>query len=62
MDEVWKESAKFYTTTQRLTDQARIISKKGWSYDREILEISAKVSREKNTQLEFPKGAETETL
>ena len=43
MMEIWQEHSNFQTTSQRLTDQVRII-KKGWFSDLEILEIHQKIN------------------
>ena len=50
MIEIWAESARFNITSQKLADQARIILKKGWFSDLEILEIYEQVNREENQQ------------
>ena len=42
MIEIWQECAKFQATSQRLDNQVRIIIKKGWFSDIEILEIHKK--------------------
>ncbi len=39
MIEIWKEAGNFTTTSQRLADQARMILKKSWLSDVEIMEI-----------------------
>ena len=39
MIEIWTEFAKFNTTNQRLADQVRMILKKVWFSNLEILEI-----------------------
>ena len=43
MVEIWTESAK-YNTSQRLTDQARLILKKSWLSDLDTLEICGQVN------------------
>ena len=50
MKEIWAESARFNRTTQRLADQARIILKKGWISDLEVLEICKQVNTEEYSQ------------
>ena len=42
---IWAESARF-NTSQKLVRLARIILKKGWFYDLEILEICGNVNNE----------------
>ena len=42
MFEIWLESSTFQTTSQRLADQVRTITKKGWFSDLELLEIHKK--------------------
>ena len=39
MTEIWLNPLSFYTASQRLADQAKMILKKGWFSDLEILEI-----------------------
>ena len=46
MIEIWQGCASFQTTNQRLTDQVRIIIKKGWFSD---LEIHQKIDNEQDT-------------
>ena len=46
MFEIWQECSTFQTTSQRLADQVRTITKKGWFSDHELLEIHKK----KNTE------------
>ena len=48
----WIESAKFNITNQRLANQVRVILRKGWFSDLEILEICGLVNREEYTQKE----------
>ena len=42
MFEIWQECSTFQTTSQRLADQVRTITKKGWFSDLELLEINQK--------------------
>ena len=42
MFEIWQEYSTFQTTSQRLVDQVRTITKKGWFSDLELLEIHQK--------------------
>ena len=42
MIEIWQEDSIFQTTSQRLADQLRTITKKGWFSDLELLEIHKK--------------------
>ena len=44
MIEIWREYSNFQTTSQRLADQVRIIIKKGWFSDLEIIEIQQKIN------------------
>ena len=46
MIEILTESARFNATSQRLADQARKISKKGWFSDAKMLETCEQVNRE----------------
>ena len=46
MIEIWQECAKFQTTSQRLADQVRMIIKKGWFSDLELLEIHQKTLKQ----------------
>ena len=39
MIEIWQERSTFHTTSLRLADQVRTITKKGWFSDLELLEI-----------------------
>ena len=56
MIEIWVESARFDTTSQRLADQARIILKKVWFSELEILEICQQIEKNINkTPLYEPK-------
>ena len=48
MFEIWQECSTFQTTSQRLADQVRTISKKGWFSDLELLEILKKKHTETN--------------
>ena len=49
MIETWQECASFQTTSQRLTYQVRLIIKKGWFSDLEILEIHQKTQKQDDT-------------
>ena len=49
MTEICAESIRF-NTSQRLADQARMLLKKGWFSNLEILEIYQQVNREKYQQ------------
>ena len=42
MIEIWQERSTFQTTSQRLANQVRTITKKGWFSDLELLEIHKK--------------------
>ena len=42
MIEIWQVCSTFQTTSQRLEDQVRTITKKGWFSDIELLEIHKK--------------------
>ena len=53
MMDIWEECACFTTTSQILADQSRIIIKKGWFSDLEILEIYQQINRE--TYQQYPK-------
>ena len=44
MIEIWEESARFQTTSQRLADQVRTMIKKAWFSDLGILEIYRKIN------------------
>ena len=46
MIEIWIEFVRFKTTNQRLADQDRIMIKKGWFSDLEILELHLQIYRE----------------
>ena len=48
--EIWTEFGKFKTTNQRLADQVRTITKNGWFYDLEILEIHQEIYRQAHQQ------------
>ena len=50
MIEIGAECTRFNTTNKRLADQARMILKKGWFSNFEILEICQQVNREENQQ------------
>ena len=47
MIEIWQECSTFQTTSQRLADQVRTITKNGWFSELELLEIQQK---NKNTE------------
>ena len=49
--DIWRKSAKF-NTRQRLADQVKLILKKGWLSDQEILKICEQENREEYTQKE----------
>ena len=57
--EIWIESAKFITG-QKLADQARLILKKDWLSDQEILGLCRLVNREEHTQRELSTRIETQ--
>ena len=61
MMKIWIKSSKL-NISQRLTNKARLILKKGWWSDLEILEICRQVNREENTQRVFPKGIEAQNI
>ena len=46
MFEIWQECFTFLTTSQRLADQVRTITKKGWFSDLELLEIHQKTPKQ----------------
>ena len=46
MFEIWQECSTFQTTSQRLADQVRTITKKGWFSDLELLEIQQKTLKQ----------------
>ena len=46
MFEIWKECSTFQTTSQRLADQVRTITKKGWFSDLELQEIHQKTLKQ----------------
>ena len=50
MIEIWAESIRYNTISQRLVDQARMILKKGWLSDFEILEMYTHLSCEEYEQ------------
>ena len=57
MIEIWQECSTFQTTSQRLTDQVRTITKKGWFSDLELLEIYQKTLKQNyNTVPDTPSG------
>ena len=49
MIEIWQECSSFQTTSQRLADQVRIIIKKSWFSDLEILEIHQKINNQQGS-------------
>ena len=49
MIEIWQECASVQTTSERLADQLRIIIKKGWLSDLDILDIHQKTKKQDNT-------------
>ena len=59
MKEIGSESTKF-NTSQRLAEQAKLILKKCWFSDLEILEICEQVSREENDQEKPPTRIESQ--
>ena len=46
MIEIWEECTRFQKTSQRLSYQIRMIIKKGWFFDLEILKIHQEINRE----------------
>ena len=63
MIEIWHECSTFQTTSQRLADQVRTITKKGWFSDLEFLEIHQKsVNQTYNTVPDTPSGGQTKTI
>ena len=48
MTEIWQECVSFQTTSQRLGDQVRMIIKKGWFSDLDILEIHQIINNEQD--------------
>ena len=52
MMEILTESSKFYTTRRRLLEQAKLVLKKVWLFDLEILEICQHINLEEYTQKE----------
>ena len=46
MFEIWQECSTFQKTSQRLADQVRTITKKGWFSDLELLEIHQKTLKQ----------------
>ena len=51
--EIRTEFAKF-NTSQRIANQAKMILKKDWLFDLEVLEICWQLNREEQSQREFP--------
>ena len=50
MIEIWTEFRRFQAIKQKLTDQVRIITKKCWFSDLEILEIHQRINRPTHQQ------------
>ena len=50
MIEIWEAAANFNTRNQRLEDHIKMILKKGWFSDFEMMEINRQLSREKYDQ------------
>ena len=48
MIEIWRESASFQTTSQKLADQVRTIIRKGWFYEFYIPEIHRETNKQDN--------------
>ena len=48
--EIWEECSIFKTTTWRLPDQGKMIIKKVWFSDLEILEIHQQINRDPSQQ------------
>ena len=49
MTEMWREYGKFDTKSKRLVEQTRLILKKGWLSNLEILKIYGQVNRQEHT-------------
>ena len=63
MFEIWQECSTFQTTSQRLTDQVRTITKKVWFSDLELLEIHQKHWNKTITQCpRHTKWCQTKTI
>ena len=61
MFEIWQECSTFQTTSQRLADQVRTITKKGWFSDLELLEIHQKPLKQNYYAVpDTPSGVEDE--
>ena len=59
MFEIWQECSTFQTTSQRLADQVRTITKKGWFSDLELQEIHQKTLKQNyNTVPDTSSGVE----
>ena len=57
MFEIWQECSTFQTTSQRLADQVRTITKKGWFSGLELLEIHQKTLKQNyNAVPDTPSG------
>ena len=57
MFEVWQECSTFQTTSQRLADQVRTITRKGWFSDLELLKIHQKTLKQNyNAVPDTPSG------
>ena len=54
MMEIWIEISNFQTTSQRLTDQAVTIRKKGWFYNHKIQEIHEKINDQQGNNKTLP--------
>ena len=55
MMEIWTGSTKSNKTSQKVSEEARLILKKGWLSDWNIREICGQVNHEQYTQRELPK-------
>ena len=53
MIEIWEKCNGFQTRSQKLADQVRMIIKKGWFSDTEILEIHQQINRESWHQVSY---------
>ena len=54
MMEIWLELSHFQTTSQRLADQVRMIMKKGWFSELEIIEIHQKLNDQERSHNALP--------
>ena len=50
MIKIWTKFVRFKATNQRLADQFRTITKNGWFFDLEILEIHQQIYRQTHQQ------------